>query len=65
MAITHKIGASVRQVVPVIQGTVVDQKIIDGEVKFCVEYSGPDGEPHQRFFAEDEIEAAGDGEAEA
>ncbi|MDZ4328682.1 MAG: hypothetical protein U1A73_27260 [Pseudomonas sp.] len=65
MPITHKIGAAVRQVVPVIEGTVVDQKIIDGEVKFCVEYSGADGAPHQRYFGEDEIEAVGDSEATA
>jgi glycine betaine/choline ABC-type transport system substrate-binding protein len=58
MAIAFKKGDQVRQVVPVIEGKVVDVAIVDGDVQFCVEYTGTDGEPHQRFFTEAEIEKA-------
>lgn len=58
MAITYKQGDKVRQVAPVIEGEVVNVAIIDGDVQFCVEYQGADGETHQRFFAENEITAA-------
>lgn len=57
MAIAHKIGALVRQVVPVIEGSVVSVSIVDGEVQFEVAYTGPDNEQHSRFFKEEEIEA--------
>lgn len=60
MAIAFKKGDVVRQVVPVIEGKVVDVAIVDGDVQFCVEYTGADGEPHQRFFTEAEIEKAAD-----
>jgi hypothetical protein len=57
MGIKYKVGAQVRQVVPVISGEVVGVAIVDGEVSFEVAYIGADGEPHSRFFGEDEIEA--------
>jgi hypothetical protein len=58
MPIAFKKGAKVRQIVPVIEGEVVDVKIVDGDVQFEVAYTGADGEPHARYFTEDEIEAA-------
>ena len=58
MAIAFKKGDQVRQVVPVIEGAVVDVAIVDGDVQFCVEYTGADGDVHQRFFTEAEIEKA-------
>jgi hypothetical protein len=57
MPVSHKVGAKVRQVVPVIEGEVVDMKLVDGEVQFEVSYIGADGEAHSRFFSESEIEA--------
>jgi hypothetical protein len=57
MALTHKKGDSVRQVVPVIEGKVVEVKIVDDDVQYCVEYVDAAGETHQRFFAESDIEA--------
>lgn len=56
MALKHKNGDKVRQVVPVIEGEVVDAKIIDGDVQYEVAYIGADGEQHSRFFTEAEIE---------
>ena len=64
MPLAHKVGAAVRQVVPVITGTVTDIKIVDGEPQFEVAYTGADGEPHARYFTEDEIEAAPAADAE-
>lgn len=58
MSIKFKTGAEVRQVVPVITGTVVNAAIVDGDIVFEVAYIGTDGEAHSRFFGEDEIEAA-------
>jgi hypothetical protein len=58
MPIAFKKGDVVRQVAPVIQGAVVDVAIVDGDVQFCVEYTGADGDVHQRFFTEAEIETA-------
>lgn len=58
MPLAFKIGDAVRQVVPVISGTVKNFAIVDGDVQFEVAYTGADSEPHARFFAEGEIEAA-------
>jgi hypothetical protein len=55
MAIAYKIGDTVRQVVPIIEGKVISVAIIDGDVQFEVAYDGADGEPHSRFFKEDEL----------
>jgi hypothetical protein len=56
MALQFKIGDSVRQVVPAIEGKVVSVAIVDGDVQFCVEYEA-DGESHQRYFSGEQIEA--------
>jgi hypothetical protein len=58
MPLAHKKGDPVRQKVVVIEGTITDVKIVDGDVQFEVAYTGADGEQHARFFAEGEIEAA-------
>lgn len=56
MPIAFKPGDSVQQKVRVIEGTVVGPEIVDGDVQFKVSYIGEDGEPHERIFAEHEIE---------
>ena len=60
MAIKFKRGDSVTQVVtaPII-GTVTAANIVDDDVSFLVAYVGADGESHERFFKEDEIEVKG------
>ncbi|MRV72562.1 hypothetical protein GJ700_12675 [Duganella sp. FT92W] len=55
MPLAFKKGDAVRQVVQVIEGTVVGTCIVDDDVQFEVAYTGADGEPHSRFFAEHEI----------
>lgn len=65
MALAFKKGAKVRQVVPVIEGEVVGQQIIDDEVQYEVAYGGSDGEQHSRFFKESELEALADVATEA
>jgi hypothetical protein len=49
-------GQTVRQKAVVIQGEIVKAEIVDCEVQFSVSYVGADGETHERFFREDEIE---------
>jgi len=58
MALKFQKGDPVRQVVTVIKGEVVDFKIIDNDVQYCVAYTGADGERHERYFTESEIEPA-------
>lgn len=55
MAILKK-GANVRQVVPVIEGVVLQSQIHDDELKYEVEYVGADGETHTRWFLSSELE---------
>ena len=57
MSIAHKKGAKVRQVVPAIQGEVVEIQIVDDEVQYRVDYIDGAGESHSRFFKDGEIEA--------
>jgi hypothetical protein len=57
MALAFKKGDQVAQVVPVIQGEVLDMQIIDGEVQYLVAYT-ENGEAKQRYFKEAEIAAA-------
>ena len=57
MALKFKIGDKVRQTVKVIEGTVTDAAIIDGDVQFKVSYA-VDGVPHERHFTDEQIEAA-------
>lgn len=55
-----KVGTPVRQVVPVIEGTVRKAVYDDATEKFSylVEFEAPGGETGERWFAEDEVEAA-------
>jgi hypothetical protein len=57
MPTAFKKGDSVRQVVNPIEGEVVDLAIVDGDVQFLVSYVGADGEQHQRYFTEAELQA--------
>jgi hypothetical protein len=58
MAIKFSIGAPVRQIVTPIEGVVTKATIIDNDVQYCVEYIDPaDGQTHERFFVEADIEA--------
>jgi hypothetical protein len=56
MPLAFKKGDVVRQIVTPVEGTVVDVAVIDADVQYCVEFDGTDGEKHQRFFAETQIE---------
>jgi hypothetical protein len=56
MGIKFKAGDPVRQVVPVIEGTVVGPVIQDGDVAFEVAYTDADGNQQVRTFTEDQIE---------
>ena len=54
MAAKFKIGAQVRQVMPVpLEGTVVKLAVVEDDLGYLVEM--PDG--NQRWFKEDQIEA--------
>lgn len=56
----HELGQPVRQVVPVITGTVADVTYIAAESSFryLVDFTDAAGHPAQRWFKESEIEAA-------
>ena len=53
-----KKGTLVRQVVHVIDGTIVGSAVHDDELKYEVEYIGEDGETHRRWFTLEEVEEA-------
>jgi hypothetical protein len=46
----------VRQIVRPIEGIIADQALHDGELRYLVEYTGDDGETHQRWFEQSEVE---------
>ena len=56
MSIKFKKGAAVRQVVKPVEGDVRDQTIINDEIVYLVGYVGADGEAHERWFRESELE---------
>ena len=56
MAQAFKRGDTVKQVSPIIDGQVVTLAIIDDEVQYLVSWTSTDGESHQKYFKEDEIE---------
>lgn len=58
MPLKFKTGDRVRQVVQVVEGTVADAVIVDGEVQFKVDGINATGEATSRYFSEDQIEAA-------
>ena len=57
MSIKFKLGAAVKQIVPVITGTVAAMEIVDGEIHYRVDWADADGEVKSKFFAEEQIEA--------
>lgn len=57
MAMKFKIGDAVRQVVPVVQGTVTGKQIIGDDVHYTVQWTDASGSVHERAFAEEQIEA--------
>ncbi len=61
MALKFKIGDAVRQVVPVVQGTVTGKQIIGDDVHYSVRWTDAAGNVHERAVAEEEIEAADQG----
>lgn len=58
MSIKFKLGTTVKQIVPVIQGVVTEALIVEGEVRYCVKWTDADGVERDRFFDESHIEAA-------
>lgn len=53
-------GAQVRQIVPVIAGTVAERRFIDADDRFeyLVEYVDADGNAQSRWFVDGQIEVA-------
>ena len=51
-------GAAVRQIVPVITGTVVERRFRDDDdtFEYLVEYTDADGNAQSRWFTEPQIE---------
>lgn len=59
MALKFKKGDAVRQVVPApVEGVITGQAIVDDEVQYSVQWTGPDGDSHERFFTEDQLTQA-------
>lgn len=56
MANIFKLGDTVKQKVPVIQGTVLKKEFIDDDICYLVQYP-ENGESLTRFFKESELEA--------
>lgn len=56
MPLAFPLGATVRQVVPVLQGMVVGRRLVDDDVQFEVEYVDGEGVTQRRFFKEVELE---------
>lgn len=56
MANLIKKGSTVRLKAPVIEGPILDQKIIDDSIQYLVEYEAIDGSIAQRWFREDQLE---------
>jgi hypothetical protein len=54
---TFKRDDQVRLIQPVIQGTVIKRDIIDDEDMYLVAWTDENGEPQERIFREDQIEA--------
>lgn len=57
MAIKFKRGETVKQITPIVQGTVTETRVIGDELMVFVEYTDAAGEKHERAFSEDELEA--------
>ena len=46
----------VRQIIAPIEGKIIDQGLHDGEIRYLVEFSVADGDIHQRWFNENDVE---------
>ena len=57
MALKFKRGETVKQVAPIVQGTVTETRVIGDELMVFVEYTDANGEKHERPFSEEELEA--------
>lgn len=57
MAIKFKRGEAVKQIMPIISGTVTETRVIGDELMVFVEYTDAAGVEHERPFSEDELEA--------
>ncbi len=53
-------GATVRQIVPVISGLVVQKRFHDerDQLEYLVVYTDADGQPQSKWFLESQIEVA-------
>jgi hypothetical protein len=53
-------GATVRQIVPVIAGQVVQKRFHDesDQIEYLVAYTDADGQPQSKWFLESQIEVA-------
>ena len=54
---TFKKDDTVRLIQPVIQGTVINRQIIDDEDVYLVGWTDANGEPQERVFHENQLEA--------
>jgi len=52
-----KRGETVKQITPIIQGSVTENRVIDDEMVVFVTYTDAQGVTHERPFSEDELEA--------
>ena len=57
MALKFKRGETVKQVAPIVQGTVTETRVIGDELMVFVSYTDAAGVEHERPFSEDELEA--------
>jgi hypothetical protein len=55
MPMAFKVGQTVKQVVPVIQGPIIGVAIVNDEVGYEVAWTAEDGD-HTRFFTEAQLE---------
>ena len=53
-------GTKVRQIAPAIEGEVVQTRFNESSdcLEYLVSYTGADGESHERWFLESQVEAA-------
>jgi hypothetical protein len=56
MAAKFKIGDVVKQIVPVIQGSIVERIITGDDDVFKVSWVNPDGETIESYIKEDDLE---------
>lgn len=56
MALKFTVGKEVRQIVPVIQGSILKASVEGGELMYLVEYADQNSQLQRKWFKEDEIE---------